>query len=186
MPAGTPGRGNPSSTDSDADLVRAVRNSDADAFRVLYFRYHDPLFRYAWYRTNSAESVKDILQDAFTRLWRNRRTLDPDKSVKAYLYRIVHRLIIDLYRKSDRESVLHANPDSLHHLRDNPEGDANLRMDIRSAIDSLPDEIRETFLLNRHQGLKYAEIAEVLGVSVKTVESRVSRALEHLRRMLSL
>ena len=80
---------------------------------------------------------------------------------------------------------MRADPDSQRPLRDNPEGDANLRMDIRSAIDSLPDEIRETFLLNRHQGLKYAEIAEVLGVSVKTVESRVSRALEHLRRTLS-
>jgi RNA polymerase sigma-70 factor, ECF subfamily len=169
----------------DSELVRRLRDSDADAFQTLYFRYYDSLFRYAWYRTSSAESVKDILQDAFTRLWRSRMTLDPDKSVKAYLYRIVHHLVIDLYRKSDRESVFHRDPDSSRPLRDNSEGDADLRMDVRSAIDSLPDDLSETFLLNRHQGLKYSEIAEVLGVSVKTVESRISRALEHLRRYLS-
>ena len=172
-----------SASRSDADLVRAIRNSDTGAFKILYFRYYDPLFRYVWYRTHSPESVKDFLQDAFTRLWQNRRFLDPEKSIKAYLYRIVHNLLIDHYRKADLNQSFRA--DSPLPSAVIPEGDSDLRMDIQSAVDSLPDDLRDTFMLNRYQGLKYAEIAEVCGVSLKTVESRISRALDFLRKYLA-
>jgi RNA polymerase sigma-70 factor (family 1) len=168
---------------SDPDLVLAIRNSDAGAFKILYFRYYDPLFRYVWYRTRSPEFVKDTLQEIFTRLWQNRRSLNPDKSVKAYLYRIAHNLLVDDLRKQGRKESFRIG--SLQPSSDAIEKDADLRMDVQSAMDSLPGDCRTAFMLNRYQGLKYSEIAEITGVSVKTVESRISRALDILRKTLS-
>ncbi len=174
----------PSASRPDSDLVKAIRNSDAGAFKILYFRYHDPLFRYVWYRTRSPESAKDTLQEIFTRLWQNRRSLDPEKSVKAYLYRIAHNLHIDNLRKQGQEKSFRTG--SLPRSPDTVEADADLRMDVQSAVDSLPDDLRIAFMLNRYQGLKYTEIAEVCSISVKTVESRISRALALLREKLSI
>jgi RNA polymerase sigma-70 factor (ECF subfamily) len=166
---------------SDPDLVMAIRDSDAGAFKILYFRYHDPLFRYVWYRTRSPEFAKDTLQEIFTRLWQNRRSLDPDKSVKAYLYRIAHNLLVDNLRKEDQIQSHRTDAQSV----DSPESDLESRLDVQTAVDSLPDDLRIAFLLNRYQGLKYSEIAEIYGISVKTVESRISRALDRLRKILS-
>jgi len=171
-----------SASKADPDLVLAIRNSDAGAFKILYFRYHDPLFRYVWYRTRSPEFAEDTLQEIFTRLWQNRRSLDPGKSVKAYLYRIAHNLLVDNLRKEGLEKSLRAG--TRLQSSDAGEEDAELRMDVQSAVDSLPDDIRTAFILNRFQRLKYAEIAEVCGVSIKTVESRIGRALDILRKAL--
>jgi RNA polymerase sigma-70 factor, ECF subfamily len=167
---------------SDSELVGKIRNSDAGAFKILYLRHYEPLFRFAWYRMRSAESVRDALQDVFTRLWQTRHSLDPEKSVRAYLYRILRNLLIDRHRQSPagRTVPLDAAADAAG--TGGP--DLELSLDVRSAIESLPDDLREAFLLNRHQGLKYSEIAEICGVSVKTVESRISRALELLRNRL--
>jgi RNA polymerase sigma-70 factor (ECF subfamily) len=170
-----------SASRSDPELVGAIRDSDAGAFKILYFRYHDPLFRYVWYRTRSPEFAKDALQEIFTRLWRNRRSLDPEKSVKAYLYRIAHNLLVDNFRKEDQMKVYRTRGQSA----DAPEDDLESRLDVQAAVESLPDDIRTAFMLNRYQGLKYAEIAEIQGISIKTVESRISRALDILRKILS-
>ena len=170
----------PLSSWTDSDLAEAIRESNIEAFETLYFRYYDALFRYVWYRIRSTEDARDMLQVLFTRVWMNRRTLDPGKSIKAYLYRIVNHLLIDNYRMKpfdrldDSETPISAS-----------ETDIELRMDIESAIASLPDSIRETFILNRFQGLTYAEITDVYKISVKTVENRMSRALELLRKKLT-
>lgn len=167
----------------DVDLVKATKDSDAEAFKTLYDRYYEPLYRYVWYRSRSSEFVRDLMQDLFTRVWLNRRTLDPEKSIKAYLYRIANHLLIDEHRKAGLKRD-HQN-ESAYLNKGVHEDDPSLTMDIHSAVDDLPESVREAFLLNRVQGLKYSEIAEVCGVSVKTVESRISRALEILRKKLA-
>jgi RNA polymerase sigma-70 factor (family 1) len=168
---------------SDAELVKAIRESNAEAFKTLYFRYYDPLFRYVWYRTRSSEFVRDVMQDLFTRVWQNRRTLDPGQSIKAYLYRIAHNLLIDdIRREALRKDHLIETTIQNDAI---PDDDPELRMDIQKAVEELPGTLREAFMLNRYQGLKYSEIAEVCGVSIKTVESRISQALEILRKKLS-
>jgi RNA polymerase sigma-70 factor, ECF subfamily len=167
---------------SDAELVRRIRDSDADAFRTLYFRHYDSLFRYAWYRSASMESVRDALQDVFTRLWQIRRSLDPEKSVRAYLYRILRNLLIDRLRQAPAGRTISLDAAGDAASAGGPAPDLNI--DVQAAIEAMPEDLREAFMLNRHQGLKYAEIAEVCGISVKTVESRIGRALNFLRNRL--
>ncbi|MFH1940700.1 MAG: RNA polymerase sigma-70 factor [bacterium] len=167
---------------SDAELVRAIRSADAAAFKALYFRYYDALYRFLWQRTHSADLAKDFLQEVYTRLWQNRRNLDPAKSIKAYLYRIANNLVIDYIRKNAyKKSYL---TKLSHRSRSFSEESIEVETSIHIALNNLPEKLRTVFMLSRYEGLTYSEIAEACHISVKTVESRMSRALLRLREEL--
>lgn len=171
-------------TDSqtDSELVHAIILSDTSAFKTLYFRYYDALIRFIFIRSGSSEFAEDGVQEIFTRLWNSRRNLDESQSIKAYLYRIANNLLIDHYRKRSSEKTYLFETDP-------PDGDDEEKLqekiDIQSAIQALPETVRDVFILNRYQGLSYSEIAETFGISVKTVEKRMSQALDRLRKALS-
>jgi len=126
------------------------------------------------------EFSKDIVQETFTRLWQKRTSLNPHKSLKAYLFRIAINLLTDHFRKKKR------NPSfSLNNLPSQPTDDHPEKMlTIYDAICKLPENLYITFVLSRFQGLSYQEIAQACQVSVKTVESRMGKALKMLREML--
>ena len=167
---------------SDAELVRAIKSEDAAAFKALYFRYHDALYRFLWQRTHSVDLSKDFLQEVFTRLWQNRRNLDPAQSVKAYVYRIANNLVIDALRKNAyKKSYLSRLS---HRTRTSSEESIEVETSIRIALNNLPEKLRTVFMMSRYEGLTYSEIAETCRISVKTVESRMSRALQRLREEL--
>ena len=126
--------------------------------------------------------AKDYTQEVFTRIWDKRQQLDPDQSIKAYLYRIAHNLFVDnLKKRAVRESAMiemsKSHDGSFEEF-------TNLQMDIHNIIRRFPEPIKEVFCLSRFEGLKYNEIAEICGVSVKTVEYRISQALEIFRKKL--
>jgi RNA polymerase sigma-70 factor (ECF subfamily) len=176
--------GNFSVNTSDTELTAAIKASDHTAFKVLYYRYFEALFRFLWRQTSDEELAKDLLQELFSRLWKNRQNLDPQQSIKSYLYRIGHNLVIDHRRQSAHQ------PD---YLEDNPanepayfaEENFELPEKIQAAIAALPEPIRLVFTMNRFDGIKYAEIAAMLDISVKTVETRMSKALAILREKLA-
>ncbi|NIA29634.1 MAG: sigma-70 family RNA polymerase sigma factor, partial [Actinobacteria bacterium] len=84
---------------SDEVITREIRDSNTRAFKALYIRYYDSLYRFILLRLGSAETSRDFVQDIFTRLWQNRRGLKADKSLRAYLFRIVNNLITDHFRR---------------------------------------------------------------------------------------
>ena len=168
-------------TCSDAEIAQAIRLSDEVAFKTLYFRYYEPLHRFLWYRLRSTEQASDYLQEVFMRFWEHRSRLDPSRSVKSYLYRIAHNLVIDHLRKA---SSVRAYRLELLKRDVAAEEDLDAKISIRSAVEDLPERLRTVFILSRYQGLKYAEIAEICRISVKTVESRMSKALGRLRQVL--
>jgi RNA polymerase sigma-70 factor (ECF subfamily) len=176
--------GNFSADTPDAELAEAVKASDHLAFKTLYYRYFEALFRFLWRQTNNEELSKDLLQEIFSRVWKNRGNLDSRQSLKAYLYRIGHNLVIDHRRQSAHK------PD---YLADHPahepayvaEENFELHEQVQAAIHNLPEPIRLVFTMNRFDGAKYAEIAKTLNISVKTVEARMSKALAILRKKLA-
>ncbi|MGH7451773.1 MAG: RNA polymerase sigma factor, partial [bacterium] len=171
---------------SDQQLAQLIQHSDAEAFKTIYYRYYRPLFRFAFYRTHSKEISQDLIHDTFARLWSNRERLDPEKSLKAYLYRTVNNLVIDhLRHKATEEAYLQEQPPA-EELLDQLEDDVVLRERIENAIAGLPENARLVFMLYHFEGFKYAEITEALEISVKTVESRMSKALQILREKLKL
>jgi len=171
------------SQQSDAQLSAGIKNSNSIAFRSLFNRYYEPLYYFFLNRIQFDELAKDFVQDVFTRLWQNRANLKPEFAIKSYLFRTAQNILIDHYRKKKTRTIFQeenitkepsVNPSEMYDLEDS----------VSQALSELPENLRITFLLNRFDGLKYAEIAESLNISIKTVESRMSKALKILRKSL--
>jgi len=135
------------------------------------------------------ESAKEIVQDAFLSLWEKRETIDMDRPVKSYLTMIIHNKCTNYLRDNRKFDQFILNIENLLEVPEYEESDSmvadELKMKIDSAIAELPEKCREIFVLNRFENLKYQEIADKLLISVKTVETQMSKALQHMRIRLA-
>jgi len=129
------------------------------------------------------------VQDAFLSLWEKRDTIDMDRQVKSYLTMVIHNKSTN-YLRDNRK--FDQNIMNIENLLDVPEYDGSdsmveeeLNAKIDAAIRELPDKCREVFTMNRYENLKYQEIADKLQISVKTVETQMSKALQHMRIRLA-
>ena len=139
-------------------------------------------------RVGSRAIAEELVQDVFLRIWERRRTLDPERSITGYLYRaarnqagnhLKHRGIADRSRHTIVLNLRPAETAADEEVRYN-----EIATVAQDAIDELPARCREIFLLSRHAELSYGEIARLLGLSVKTVETQMGRALKALRARL--
>ncbi len=168
---------------SDSDLAIALRASDHSAFKTLYYRYYEALFRFLWRQTREAQLAKDLVQEIFTRVWHHREQLDPQQSLKAYLYRIGYNLAVDHLRKKPRQPA--ALEDHLSHEAAYVQDESfDLQEKAQTAIQNLAEPLRIVFTMSRFEEATYVEIAATLQISIKTVESRMSKALKELREKL--
>jgi RNA polymerase sigma-70 factor (ECF subfamily) len=165
---------------ADEQLTSLISGGDQSAFRELFFRHYDALYRFLYRRIRDEETIKDMLQDVFAKLWQNRSNLEPGQSIKAYLFRSTNNILIDHFRKKSSSEMSLDDSTWLEPVTQ-PDDSFALEDTIRDAIQQLPSEIRRVFMMNRYDDLKYADIAEMLGISVKTVESRMTKALKSLR-----
>jgi len=164
----------------DDELIRAINLSDRAAFKQLCERYYDPLYRFLWRKTRNDEAAKDLVQELFMNLWKMRVSLEENLSIKAYLYRAASNLAINHLRKKVLQQT-HFVDNLANALAGYSDEERELRECLDEALQDLPEAQRTVFVLNRFEGLKYAEIAETLQISIKTVESRMSQTLKHLR-----
>ena len=165
------------------------KSLDKKAFEELFKSYFTPLCSFAQKFVNDIDAAKDIVHNVFINLWNKREQVDLDTSLKSYLFQGVHNRCLN-YIRDNKKLVQFDAPQSEAELgkylesRDHLESsEAELR--INNALDELPDKCKEIFLMNRFDGLKYREIAEKLDISIKTVETQMSRALKTLREKLS-
>lgn len=174
---------NPAPHISDAELAQALRASDHAAFKTLYYRYFEALYRFLFRQTRQEQVAKDCVQEIFTRVWQNREKLDAQQSLKAYLYRIGYNLAVDHLRKKTHQPET-LESETLNEPSVAPEEQFDLRDNLQTAIAALPEPLRVVFTMSRFEEATYAEIAETLQISIKTVESRMSKALKELREKL--
>lgn len=169
---------------AESELIEAIRKSDNKAFKQFYYDYYEKLGQYIFNRIHSDEQTQDLLQDIFGWIWTHRKTLTIQTSLSAYVYRMAHNMTVNLYARRHRERTyyLHQKQQATVSETDPVE----LRMDIHRAVESLPEKVHEVFVLSRYEGLKNAEIAQILNLSIKTVESRMTMALKFLRDMLDI
>jgi len=168
------------------DLARRIRDSDREAFRAFFDRHHGRLFGYVCSRGVPEDAAADIVQNAFIYVWTHRENIDPDRSLRSYLFRIGYTRTLNFFRDhGDRPDVdLDLEQDD---ATPTPDADAQitlLRETVDAAIEQLPERRRAAFRLCFIEGMSYREAAEALDVTRKTIENHISHALRDLREAL--
>lgn len=172
----------------ERSLVLRLIEGDEDAFCELYAAYKNRLIYFAMRFLKSREYAEDIFQDAFAVVWQGRRFINPDASFSAYLYTIVRNRIQNQLRDLSnqdklREQILSQAVNYTNETKD--EIIANdLRQFISRALQQLTPRQREIFQMSRERQMSHREIAEVLGISVNTVQESISISLRTLRTYL--
>ena len=170
-------------------LIRNVKNSKKSSFQKLFFQFHDQLFRFVAYRVQDADIAKDITQETFLRIWEKRESLQPEKSFFSLLARISTNLCYDHFRYNE---VRLRNKDRIpvygkSHF-DNPEEVVQaqaIEKIIRKLVnEKLPQKCRIIFILSRIESLSNQEISIKLGLSIRTVENQIYRALKILKKYM--
>jgi RNA polymerase sigma-70 factor (ECF subfamily) len=172
--------------DAFSDWSIRLRSSDRRALAELFEAMHMPLLRYGWTVTKDESVARDVVQEVFIKIWTVRRSLDADRSLKALLYTMVRRRALNLMQKeNNRRSLLESLPDGDGGSTVEEKIDARrLGERMRSWIDELPERRREAFELSRFQGLSHAEIADLMKLTLPTVNTHIVLALKHLRSRL--
>jgi RNA polymerase sigma-70 factor (ECF subfamily) len=170
-------------TDRETALMLAIRGGSASAFKELYEAYQKPLanflFRMCWNRA----LVDDLVQEVFLRVWRSREQYQPTAKVSTYLFRIASNLWIN-HAEKKRESALADADRAAGGSPEEPLERSEVQAAVKRAVDALPEGERLCLVLSEYNGLKYAEISEVLGIPVGTVKSRIFTAVQRLKEAL--
>ena len=171
----------------DAEQVRRIRNGNKRAFEQLFRHYGQALVHFAHNYVHDLSIAENLVQDVFVTVWEKRATLNPDRSIKSYLYtatknRALKHLRHEKVKRKSREKIdlYSVTPSTPEDLLSHDETAAS----IGRAIETLPEKCRLIFKMNRFDHLTYAEIAEILELSIKTVETQMGRALHALRHAL--
>ncbi|MDR2272291.1 MAG: RNA polymerase sigma-70 factor [Sphingobacterium sp.] len=168
---------------SDEELIILIQQDDNIAFEALYERYWKKLYYQAARKTDSLEDAQEIVQNIFTSIWLRRKQLHIESTVSSYLaVAVKYKVFKYLAQRYKREVFDHDN-DWVDF--DNSTEDwlrfEELRIRLEQLVSALPEKCQLIFKLSREQGLTYKQIAEELDISVKTVETQLSRALKKIR-----
>ncbi len=150
-------------------------------YEQLFRAYFTSLTYFAQKYVSDLDTAKEVVHNVFIKVWEKREVFDFDQSAKSYLYTSVYNRSLNYLRDHKKfvaqEAALHSDEGiNNDHLEA-----AELESKIWQVIDSLPEKCKAIFIANRFEDRKYAEIAEEKGISVKTVETQMSKALKILR-----
>jgi len=158
---------------------------EEEVFNSIFKSNSKTIFNYIYYKYGNEEKAYDAVQEAFVKLWEHCAKVTPDKA-KSFVYKVANNLYLNVlkaekvrlkYAENSSRSVSHESPDYILEEKE-------FKDKLDKALNSLPENQRTTFLLNRIDGKKYAEIAEMEGVSVKAIEKRMHLALQTLRMQI--
>ena len=173
----------------DEFLIESIQNGDERAFEYLFKEYYLPLSRFAWRYVKSKAIAEELVQELFTILWEKRESWDTTGSIRSYLYISIRNLALNHLKHQEVKDKY--DPEWMD-KKENPEikfqddyREQQVRDAIAKAIEELPERSKMTYKLHRYDGLTYGEIAKVMDVSEKTVESQMSRTLKKLRNRLA-
>ncbi|NOZ35799.1 MAG: sigma-70 family RNA polymerase sigma factor [Chlorobi bacterium] len=156
-------------------------------FETIYVKYIEDLLRFLYFKTKSFDETEDLAQESFIKLWNNCNKVTKDKA-KYYLFTVANRLFLDAVK---HKKVIKKNQQQNNLQDKNYETPEFLMIEeeffkkIQSAFKQMTEKQREVFELSRFEKKKYREIAEILNISVKTVEQRMKGALQTVRKYIS-
>ena len=174
--------------DKDKILIERFRTGDMVAFEQLFRRYYNELCGYAYQYFSDRDTVEDIVQNLFYKLWQKRERLEIRTSFRAYLYRAVYNNTLQVLKEKNSLQPIE-NQDGTYDIILSEEvfdtvESKEIQMIIEKTLDKMPERVRRIFELSRFEGLRYREIAEHLSISIKTVEANMGKALKIFRKSL--
>jgi len=175
---------------TDEDLLQLMSGDDQEAFTMIYDRYWQDLFITAVKALRSRTEAEDVVQDVFFSLWRRRKDLVIEESLSAYLhtcirYKAIHYIERNIHRRDYLELLTEIAINAIP-----PSADIQLQLKevqeaILETVARMPPKMQEVYHLSRREHLSHREIAEKMGISVKTVKKHSQRAVQLLKTALN-
>ncbi|WP_128543969.1 RNA polymerase sigma-70 factor [Larkinella soli] len=174
---------------TDQELVHAIRLGNEQVFEAVFRQHYAPLCQYARTFLHDYDDAEETVQAVFLTIWEKRDGLEINVSLKSYLYRAVHNRCLNRIRHlavqaEHRERAAY----EMYQVAEAPAQSLiadELSDRLQQAIQRLPEQCRLIFIMSRYEELKYQEIADRLGLSIKTVENQIGKALRILRTELA-
>jgi RNA polymerase sigma-70 factor (ECF subfamily) len=175
---------------NDQDLMRIVQSGDYSPASEIYDRYSGRIYNFAFRFLKNSEAAEDATQEVFVKMMKHANQFHGDAKLSTWLFSITANWCRDYLRKADNKSkesedvlISLPAPSELAPDRNLERRESERR--VQRALQSLTAEQREAILLSRYQGLSYAEIAQIAGCSEGAVKTRVFRAMETLKKILT-
>ena len=173
----------------DSDILLAIRQGNERVFETIFRKHYQALCNYANGILKDMDDAEEVVQSIFTKFWEQREGIEINVSLKSYLYRAVHNTCLNRLKHLKIQEVhkqyvgnyYEENHDSATEMMDKSE----LENRIADALEKLPEQCRLIFKMSRFEELKYQEIANRLGLSIKTIENQIGKALRIMRTELA-
>ncbi len=172
----------------DKAIFERVKQGDENALKMLFDMYYNPLCQYANTMLRDSAAAEDVVQQIFTNLWVQRSKIGIDEALKPYLYSAVRNATYNVFKHHKVRQVHHDYMNAAS-ANQSPDGSevleaVELQQRITAAIEELPPQCRLIFSKSRFESLSYKEIADEMGLSVKTIENQMGKALRLMRESL--
>lgn len=179
---------NQSKIQNDTDLVHRIKFGDKKAFQDLYEKYAPKIYHFSISYLKNENDSEELVQDVFLKVWEKREILEASQNVKAYIFKIAVNSIYDFIRRKSIENAFNdftrlnyvdENNDTWHTVIYE-----EMKTTLADLISRMPEQRRRIFQLSKNKGLSNSEIAEKLGLSKRTVENQLYRAVTFLKEHL--
>jgi RNA polymerase sigma-70 factor (ECF subfamily) len=175
----------------DSSILKLLSEGDTDTFEMLFNTYYKPLVAYSNTILKDQDEAEDIVQQVFITVWNKKQDLGNVQSLKSYLYRSVYNSSLNRIKQLSVRQEYAKDYVLSHSMGTEAVGrQQELQQRIEMAMEQLPEQCGKIFRMSRFEQLKYQEIADKMGLSIKTVENQMGKALklmrEHLKEYLPL
>ncbi|MBP1616469.1 MAG: polymerase sigma-70 factor [Bacteroidetes bacterium] len=174
---------------SDKNITERLRNDDKSVIDDIFKSYHSRIFRFSLSYLKNDNDAYDIVQEVFIKIWENRLTLKPETNFDAFVFTISRNAVHSLFRKKlcEQKYLSYLSEMAVSNSQDTEQQTdfVFLEQKYEELIENLPSKRKEIFLLSRKSGLTNKEIAKKQGISEKTVEDHLTKALMYLKKQLS-
>ncbi|MEO2050265.1 MAG: RNA polymerase sigma-70 factor [Allomuricauda sp.] len=176
----------------EQQLIKKLRRGEVEAYEYLFKEYYEWLCNYVFRISGNRNLSKDIVQEVMVRFWEKKKEVVVRESLKGYLIKASHNQFLQHLRKEKKQ------PDLLNKIRwdtildsyfERKEDDLHVKsalLKLDELIEMLPPKCKEIFIMNKLERRKYREIAQDMGISIKTVENQMSKALRIIRENASV
>lgn len=170
------------------DLIGAIQQGDEYAFEQAFIQRREKVYFYFLKKTGAEEDAKDLLQTTFLKLWQYRQSLSEDYSLDQHLFHIAKTVFIDYIRKQNKQPQLktvdvpETGDQHLHPIYPAHSAEFETQAQLLKILHTMPELRRKVFVLHRLEGYSYKEVAELLCISVKSVDNHISKAVRQLKK----